>query len=216
MFRVRFSANSIESEKSPFASDFFRRLFVTCGVFTRYFFVRSESARPPSILLVHPSTSLPWAALMPVSPLGSSPAQSGAWPQRKRKNPLRRSAWPKRIHANRFTRKPFFFLSAHTSDYGHCKERRIYKGCLQNRQSFKFKGFSSGIPREQALLRKSNTPGKFPEKWSFLSLLFYNAPSLHTLRAPETRFAERCSVRDLQIDSHESGHLPLGRHSLQY
>ena len=43
----------------------------------------------------------------------------------------------------------------------------------------KFKGFSCGIPREQAILRKSKTPRKSPEKWAFLSLAFYNAPSLH-------------------------------------
>ena len=45
----------------------------------------------------------------------------------------------------------------------------------------KFKGFLSGIPREQAILRKSKAPRKSPEKWIFLSLAFYNAPSLHTV-----------------------------------
>ena len=45
----------------------------------------------------------------------------------------------------------------------------------------KFKGFSCGIPREQAILRKSKTPRRSPEKWTFLSLAFYNAPSLHTV-----------------------------------
>ena len=45
----------------------------------------------------------------------------------------------------------------------------------------KFKGFSCGIPREQAILRKSKTPRKSPDKWTFLSLAFYNAPSLHTV-----------------------------------
>ena len=44
-----------------------------------------------------------------------------------------------------------------------------------------FKGFSCGISAEQVLLRKSKTPGKSPEKWAFLSLAFYNAPSLHTV-----------------------------------
>ena len=43
------------------------------------------------------------------------------------------------------------------------------------------KGFSCGIPREQALLRKSKPPRKSPAKWTFLSLTFYNAPSLHTV-----------------------------------
>ena len=41
--------------------------------------------------------------------------------------------------------------------------------------------FSGGIPREQALLRKSKTLGKSPDKWIFLSLAFYNAPRLHTV-----------------------------------
>ena len=36
----------------------------------------------------------------------------------------------------------------------------------------KFKGFSCGILTEQALLRKSKTPRKLPEKWTFLSLAF--------------------------------------------
>ena len=48
------------------------------------------------------------------------------------------------------------------------------------RDFIKFEGFSCGIPREQAILRKSKTPRKSPEKWTFLSLAFYNAPSLHT------------------------------------
>ena len=42
-------------------------------------------------------------------------------------------------------------------------------------------GFSSGIPREQELVRKSETPRKSPEKWTFLSLVFDNAPSLRTV-----------------------------------
>ena len=40
---------------------------------------------------------------------------------------------------------------------------------------------SCGIPREQVLLRKSETPRKSPAKWTFLSLSFYDAPSLHTV-----------------------------------
>ena len=31
------------------------------------------------------------------------------------------------------------------------------------------------------ILRKSKAPRKSPEKWTFLSLAFYNAPSLHTV-----------------------------------
>ena len=44
-----------------------------------------------------------------------------------------------------------------------------------------FKGFFSGISKEQALLRKSKAPRKSPEKRTFLSLAFCNAPSLHTV-----------------------------------
>ena len=33
----------------------------------------------------------------------------------------------------------------------------------------------------QAILRKSKPPRKSPAKWTFLSLAFYNAPSLHTV-----------------------------------
>ena len=43
----------------------------------------------------------------------------------------------------------------------------------------KFKGLSCGNPRDQAILRKSKAPRNPPEKWTFLSLAFYNAPSLH-------------------------------------
>ena len=35
--------------------------------------------------------------------------------------------------------------------------------------------------REQAIVRKAKTPRKSPEKWTFLSLAFYNAPSLDTV-----------------------------------
>ena len=49
--------------------------------------------------------------------------------------------------------------------------------------SIKFKTFSCGIPREQAILRKSKTPRKSPEKLTFLSLAFYNAPSLDSVEA---------------------------------
>ena len=42
----------------------------------------------------------------------------------------------------------------------------------------KFQRFSCGAPREQAILRKSKPPRRSPEKWTFLSLAFYNAPSL--------------------------------------
>ena len=56
----------------------------------------------------------------------------------------------------------------------------------------KLKGFSCGIPREQAILKKSTTSRKSPEKWSFLSLAFYNAPSLHTVE--ESRPSQRLHV----------------------
>ena len=48
-----------------------------------------------------------------------------------------------------------------------------------------------GIPREWALLRKSKTPRKLPDKWTFLSLAFYNAPSLHTVNSRSELFSRR-------------------------
>ena len=60
------------------------------------------------------------------------------------------------------------------------------------RDFIKFKGFLVEIPREQAILRKSKTPRKSPEKWTFLSLAFYNAPSLRTVKSsPERTELER-------------------------
>ena len=47
--------------------------------------------------------------------------------------------------------------------------------------SIKLEWFSSGIPREEALLRKVKTPRKSPEKWVSLSLAFYNAQLVCTL-----------------------------------
>ena len=41
----------------------------------------------------------------------------------------------------------------------------------------KLKGYRAGIPRELALLRKSKTPRKSPEKRTSLSLACDNAPS---------------------------------------
>ena len=62
----------------------------------------------------------------------------------------------------------------------HCKDTWIYKGCLQKSGILlDLKVFLWNFPIEQAILRKSKAPRKSPEKWSFLSLAFYNAPSLH-------------------------------------
>ena len=49
------------------------------------------------------------------------------------------------------------------------------------RDFIRFKGFPVEIPGEQAILRKSKVPRKSPDKWTFLSLAFYNAPSLDTV-----------------------------------
>ena len=49
------------------------------------------------------------------------------------------------------------------------------------RDFIKFKDFLGRFPREQAIQRKSKTSRKSLEKWTFLSLAFYNAPSLHTV-----------------------------------
>ena len=56
------------------------------------------------------------------------------------------------------------------------KTRGFTRGvCVQICDFIKLKGFfSCGIPREQALLRKSKKPRKSPEMWIFLSLAFCN------------------------------------------
>ena len=45
----------------------------------------------------------------------------------------------------------------------------------------KFKGSLVEFLESRAILRRSKAPRKSPEKWTFLSLAFYNAPSLHTV-----------------------------------
>ena len=67
-----------------------------------------------------------------------------------------------------------FFNSVHTR--GIVKTSGFIRSVCK-----KFKGFSCGILREQALQRKSKTSRRSPEKWNFLSLAFYNAPSLHAV-----------------------------------
>ena len=52
---------------------------------------------------------------------------------------------------------------------------------------------SCGIPREQELLRKSKAPRKSPEKWTFLSLAFYDAPSLHTVKSSQNSRWKGCA-----------------------
>ena len=65
---------------------------------------------------------------------------------------------------------------------GALQRQAVLQGAFVKIVDFiKFEGFSSGISREQALLRKSKAPRKSPEKWTFLSLAFYNAPSLHSV-----------------------------------
>ena len=64
-----------------------------------------------------------------------------------------------------------------------CIEKTCKQGMFVKIKDFilNLKGFSCGIPREQAILRKSKATRKSPEKWTFLSLAFYNAPSLTTV-----------------------------------
>ena len=59
------------------------------------------SLRFYSLLFRPGASSLPGRPHAGVSP-GSSPAHGGAWPQRKRKTPLRRSAWPIRAWPLRY------------------------------------------------------------------------------------------------------------------
>ena len=64
------------------------------------------------------------------------------------------------------------------------KDKRFYRGAFVKIGDFiKFQGFHVEFLENQAILRKSKTPRKSPEKWTFLSLAFYNAPSLHTVKS---------------------------------
>ena len=66
---------------------------------------------------------------------------------------------------------------------GHCKEKRIYKGCLQNiGDSIKFKGLLVELLQNRRSLENQKPPENCPKKWTFLSLAFYNAPSLHAVK----------------------------------
>ena len=46
---------------------------------------------------------------------------------------------------------------------------------LSNLKVFLWNSYRTGAPQ------KIKTPRKVPKKWTFLSLAFYNAPSLHTV-----------------------------------
>ena len=45
----------------------------------------------------------------------------------------------------------------------------------------KFKGFLVEFLENRRSSENQNPPENLPEKWTFLSLAFYNAPSLHTV-----------------------------------
>ena len=46
----------------------------------------------------------------------------------------------------------------------------------------KFKGFLVEFLKNRRSWENQKTPKKSPEKWIFLGLAFYNAPSLHTVK----------------------------------
>ena len=46
---------------------------------------------------------------------------------------------------------------------------------------------------KRRFLRKSKTPRRSPEKWTFLSLAFYNAPSLHIVNSNRLTLGKICS-----------------------
>ena len=75
-----------------------------------------------------------------------------------------------------------FLNSVHTR--GIAKKRGflqgvfVKSGILLNLKVFLWNSYRTGDPE------KSKTPRKSPEKWTFLSLAFYNAPSLHTVKFP--------------------------------
>ena len=61
------------------------------------------------------------------------------------------------------------------------------------------------MPIEQAILRKSKTPQKSPGEWTFLSLAFHNAPSLHTVnklpcetKKSTSELLQECSQNELE------------------
>ena len=70
-----------------------------------------------------------------------------------------------------------FMNFAHFCEFWCCSLGKQAR--CKNRGFFYIYRCSCGIPREQALLRKSKTSRKSPEKWTFLSLAFYNAPRKH-------------------------------------
>ena len=74
-----------------------------------------------------------------------------------------------------------FSNSVHTRCIVNVKTSGFTRGVYRNRCVLNSR-FSSGIAREEALLRKSKTPRKSPEKWIFLSPAFYNAPGLHSVK----------------------------------
>ena len=60
----------------------------------------------------------------------------------------------------------------------------------------KFQVFSSGIPTEQAMLRKAKTPQKITRKVDFSEPRLYNAPSLDTVEIPRNNceFGSVCPI----------------------
>ena len=65
---------------------------------------------------------------------------------------------------------------------GALQRQAVVQGAFVKIGDFvKFKGFLVEFLENRRILRKSKTPRKSPQKWTFLSLAFYNAPSLHTV-----------------------------------
>ena len=83
-------------------------------------------------------------------------------------------------------RREYFLYSYSSSSSGRWTTHLMPVCLLQLTQRSTSKK-SCGIPREQAILRKSKAPRKSPEKWTFLSLAFYNAPSLPTVKQRRKR-----------------------------
>ena len=77
--------------------------------------------------------------------------------------------------------------------YTRCivKTRGFTRGVCKNRGFIKFKGFLVEFVENRRSSEKSKTPRKSPDKWTFLSLAFCDAPSLDT--AVVTR---KCSSTD--------------------
>ena len=78
---------------------------------------------------------------------------------------------------------------------GIAKTSGFTRGVWKKKGIFiKIERFSSGVLKEQPLLRNSKAPRKSQETWTFQSLAFYNAPSLHTIELSSEQILLSCPL----------------------